>query len=249
MNSNLIGAKVIVTGGGSGIGKAIAVRFAEEGADVLITGRTSSQLIETSKLNKHIQYIVADMQKEEDIQAIVQKSTESADNIDILINNAGMFASSPLGEVNIELMDNIFHTNVIGPTMLAKESLPFLKKSKGSIINITSTYGHKPSKRSSVYAASKAALEQLTKSWALELATSGIRVNAIAPGPIESGILEKAGLSLESIEKIKASEVEMIPLSRRGTPEEVADWVIWLASSSKWVTGQVISIDGGLSIV
>lgn len=249
MKSNLIGANVIVTGGGSGIGKAVAARFAEEGANVLITGRTASQLIETSKLNPHIRYVVADMQKEEDIRTIVQRSAESAGHIDILVNNAGMFASSPLREINTELMENVFRTNVFGPAMLVRESLPFLEKSKGSIVNISSTYGHKPSKRSSIYAASKAALEQLTKSWALELAPSGIRANAIAPGPTESGILEKSGLSSESIEKIKISEIEMIPLSRRGTAEEVAEWVIRLSLfSSKWVTGQVISIDGGLSI-
>ena len=156
----------------------------------------------------------------------------------------------PLAEVNAKRVIDIFAVNVLGPSLLAKEALPHLKESQGSIVNISSTYGSKPGASLSHYGASKAALEYLTRAWALELAPMRIRVNAIAVGPTESEALTgMMGLSAEQAEAVKQHEREQIPLGRRGVPEEVARWIISLASSgNEWVTGQVFGVDGGLGL-
>nr|WP_255553176.1 SDR family oxidoreductase [Ktedonobacter sp. SOSP1-52] len=125
-----------------------------------------------------------------------------------------------------------------------------MTESKGAIVNISSTYGHRPTAQGTYYAASKAALEQLTRCWALELASRGIRVNAVAPGPTETPILQQAGLSASTIETIEQDESTSIPLGRRGTPEEVASWIVSLADPvATWLTGQVITVDGGLELI
>jgi len=156
----------------------------------------------------------------------------------------------PLAEVNAESVIDIFAVNVLGPSLLAKEALPHLKESKGSIINISSTYGSKAGACLSHYGASKAALEYLTRAWALELAPIGVRVNAIAVGPTESGALTgMMGLSTEQAEAVKQREREQVPLGRRGLPEEVAHWIVSFANSgNEWVTGQVFGVDGGLGL-
>jgi NAD(P)-dependent dehydrogenase (short-subunit alcohol dehydrogenase family) len=144
---------------------------------------------------------------------------------------------------------SLFATNIVGLTLLSQAALPYLKVTQGSIINISSTFGHKASPMISHYAASKAALEHLTRCWALELAPYRIRVNAVGPGPTETGILERSGLSASIVEHIKEEETERVPLGRRGTSEEVAAWIVDLANpTASWLAGQVIAIDGGLSI-
>jgi NAD(P)-dependent dehydrogenase (short-subunit alcohol dehydrogenase family) len=148
------------------------------------------------------------------------------------------------------MVTSLFATNILGPTLLSRAALPSLKATQGSIVNISSTFGHKASPMISHYAASKAALEHLTRCWALELAPFGIRVNAVAPGPTETDILERSGMSADAVDQIKKEEALRIPLGRRGDPEEVASWIVKLAEpEASWMTGQVISVDGGLGIV
>jgi len=244
------GKVVIVTGGSSGIGRSAALQFATFGAHVLITGRRAARLDEAAKDHPNIEPMVADTSQLDDASRTISKVIERWGRLDILVNNAGAGAIMPLSEVHAKRVIDIFAVNVLGPSLLAKEALPYLKKSKGSIINISSTYGSKPGASLSHYGASKAALEYLTRAWALELAPIGIRVNAIAVGPTESGALTgMMGLSTEQAEAVKQHEREKIPLGRRGLPEEVAHWIVSLANSGNaWVTGQVLGVDGGLGL-
>lgn len=241
---------VIVTGGSSGIGRAAALQFATVGAHVLITGRRAERLEEAAKDHPLIEALVADTSQPEDASRTISEAVERWGRLDVLVNNAGAGAIMPLAEINAERVIDIFAVNVFGPSLLAKESLPHLNKTKGAIINISSTYGSKAGAGLSHYGASKAALEYLTRAWALELAPAGIRVNALAVGPTESGALTgMMGLSTEEAEAVKRREREQVPLGRRGLPEEVAHWILAFASlGNEWVTGQVFAVDGGLGL-
>jgi NAD(P)-dependent dehydrogenase (short-subunit alcohol dehydrogenase family) len=167
-----------------------------------------------------------------------------------LVNNAGAGAILPLAEATADRIMDIFSVNVLGPSLLASAALPHLKKTRGTIINVSSTFGHKPGAALSHYAASKAALEHLTRCWALELAPLDIRVNAVAAGPTETGALTgMMGLSPEQAASLKEQERARIPLGRRGVPEDLANWIVRLAGpEAAWMTGQVIAIDGGLGL-
>lgn len=146
-------------------------------------------------------------------------------------------------------ISDLFALNVTAPSLLAAAALAHLRATRGAIVNISSTYGHRPLPGAAHYAASKAALEQLTRTWAMELAADGIRVNALAPGPTESQALTAAGLPDAAVEQIKQDEIARIPLGRRGAPEEVAAWIVHLADpAATWITGQILTIDGGLEL-
>jgi NAD(P)-dependent dehydrogenase (short-subunit alcohol dehydrogenase family) len=241
---------VIVTGGSSGIGRVAARRFAEAGAKVIITGRRSAALEETASDHPNIIGLVADAAAPDDAALTISKAVDTWGRLDVLVNNAGAGAILPLADVTADRIMKIFAVNVVGPSMLAAVALPYLSAAKGTIINVSSTFGHKPAAELSHYAASKAALEHLTRCWALELAPHGMRVNAVAAGPTESGALTgMMGLSPEQAAAIKEQERDRIPLKRRGNPEDVARWIVSLADPvSEWVTGQVIAVDGGLGL-
>jgi NAD(P)-dependent dehydrogenase (short-subunit alcohol dehydrogenase family) len=248
--STLSDKVVIVTGGGSGIGRAAAFAFAAQGAKVLITARREGSLAEVAAAHPDIIGFVADVAAPEDAGRTVAKAVELWGRIDILVNNAGAGAILPLTEATAEKIATILAVNVVGPSLLAAAALPYLASSKGAIINISSTFGHKAAADLSHYAASKAALEHLTRCWALELAPQGIRVNAVAAGPTESNALTgMMGLSPRDAAAIEAQEREHIPLKRRGVPDDVARWIVALSDpGADWVTGQVIAVDGGLSV-
>jgi NAD(P)-dependent dehydrogenase (short-subunit alcohol dehydrogenase family) len=180
------------------------------------------------------------------VKAAVAKTVQSFGRVDILVNTAGAFAQRPLDNMDQQPVTALFATNIIGPTLLSQAALPYLKMPQGSIVNISSTFGHKAAPMISHYAASKAALEHLTCCWALEPAPYRIRVNAVAPGPMATGILERSGLPTALVEHIKEEEVERAPPGRRGTPEEVAAWIVDLATpTASWMTGQVRAVNGG----
>ncbi|MEA1676025.1 SDR family oxidoreductase [Nitrospirillum sp. BR 11163] len=238
----------IVTGGGAGIGLAIARTLADNGARVLITGRRADAL--KAVAHPAIDSFVADAASAADAEATVAAAIERWGRLDVLVNNAGAGLPQPLAEMSPESVGAVFKVNVFGPALLARAALPHLRETRGAIINLSSTLARKPVAGFSAYAASKAALEQMTRTWALELAPLGIRVNAIAPGPVESDFLrDRMGFSEEEIAVIKAKEVEMIPLGRRGVPEDVAHWVMTLAApGAGWVTGQILGVDGGFGL-
>lgn len=246
----LAGKVAIVTGGSSGIGRAAALGLADLGVRVLITGRGEGRLAEVTAAHQNISGFVADVARPDDASRTVGGAISLWGRLDVLVNNAGAGAILPLAEVTADQIASIFSVNVVGPSLLAAAALPHLAQSKGAIINISSTFGHKAAASLSHYAASKAALEHLTRCWALELAPQGIRVNAIAAGPTESNALtDIMGLSPEAAAAIEDQEREQIPLRRRGVPDDVARWIVSLAGQqAEWVTGQVIAVDGGLSV-
>ena len=245
------GKVVIITGGSACIGRAAALQFAALGAHILITGRRAERLDKVSIAHPNIEALVADTSKEEDAILTVRRAVQLWGRIDALVNNAGSGAIMPLAQADAERVKEIFAVNVVGPTLLAKEALPHLTETKGSIVNISSTYGSKAGAMLSHYGASKAALEYMTRSWALELAPMGIRVNAIAVGPTETEALTgMMGLSNEEAEAVKRYEIQQIPLKRRGMPDEIARWIVSFANpENAWVTGQIIGVDGGLAVV
>ncbi len=242
---------VIITGGGGGIGLAAARRFAAGGAKVLITGRRPAALDDIASSDANIEALVADASIPADARRTVARAVDLWGRLDVLVNNAGAGVPMALAEATVERIGGIYAVNVVGPTLLASAAIPHLQATGGSIVNISSTLAQKPMAGFADYAASKAALEQLTRCWALELAPKGIRVNAIASGPVETAFLrERMGLSQEAAEVVKAQEKSLIPLGRRGEPGDVASWIVALATpSAAWITGQVLGIDGGFVLV
>jgi NAD(P)-dependent dehydrogenase (short-subunit alcohol dehydrogenase family) len=175
------GRVALVSGGGSGIGRAAAVTLAGLGAVVVVTGRRRDMLEQTAASASGIEVVPGDVSRVDDASRIVQFAAAVAGRLDVLVNNAGLVRQTPLGEITPKSAQELWETNVLGPMLLTQFALPDLEHTRGAIVNVSSTFGRKPAPGISVYGATKAALEHLTRSWALELAARGVRVNAVAP--------------------------------------------------------------------
>lgn len=245
-NASQVRRIVAVTGAGTGIGRATARAFAAEGAHVLAVGRRAEPLHETAAGYDRITPLTADITAEGQPERIVQAALELHGRLDVLVNNAGIVHSGALGTLTPERIAPQIATNLIAPILLAQAALPSLEASGGVIVNVSTSVGQRAWPGSSVYAATKTALELLTRSWAVELAPRGVRVVAVAPGAIDTPIGEHQGLTPERMAAVREWQLAHTPLGRIGRPEEVAWAITQLAApAASFVTGVVLPVDGG----
>ncbi|MFI6370924.1 SDR family NAD(P)-dependent oxidoreductase [Streptomyces sp. NPDC050546] len=237
----LQGKKALVTGATSGIGRAIAVKLAEAGATVYVTGRRAElgketvELIEQAGGTGH--FVVADVADIDD----VRKLAEEVGEVDVLVNNAGVFPFSTTLEQPLDSYEQVFDINVRATYFLTAALVPaMVARKRGAIVNVSSVAGQVGTPVGSVYNASKAAMDALTRSWAVEFGGAGVRVNSVAPGPI------RTDMAVETVGEMFEEFSRNTPLTRAGEPEEIAEAVVFLASDkASYITGAVLAADGG----
>src|SRR5216684_232706 len=239
---------VLITGALTGIGRATAVAFAKEGARIVVAGRRDAEgkalEAELRGLGAEASFIKADVRHDDEVRDLVDQTVARFGRLDAAVNTAGTEGKpGPVTEQTAESYAATFDTNVLGTLLSMKHELRAMQaQGSGSIVNISSTYGHEGARGASIYAASKHAVEGMTKSAALEAAAFGVRVNAVAPGPTETGMLNRFTGTAER----KAALAASVPLGRVGAPEEIARAVVFLASDkASFVTGQILTADGG----
>lgn len=242
----LAGKVAVITGANSGIGLETAKRFVEEGAHVVITGRRKDELDKAaSQIGKDVVAVQGDVSRLEDLDRLYAEVKAKFGHIDILFANAGLGQVAPLGTVTEEHFDREFDINVKGLFFSVQKALPLFKDG-GSIILNSSVAGHKGIGGFSVYSATKAAVRSFARSWTSDLKDRKIRVNAISPGPIETPIFGKLGLTEEQFAEFANSIISSVPLGRVGQSKEVAAAAAFLASDeSSYITGIDLSVDGG----
>ena len=241
---------VLITGGLSGIGRAAAIAFAKKGAKVVVAGRRKevgeSLVEELRSFGAEAEFVKADVRKEDDVRVMVDTTVARFGRLDVAVNNAATEGQvGPITDQTAESFAATFETNVLGVVLSMKHEVRAMQaQGSGSIINISSTYGHRGAPYASIYVGAKHAIEGITKSVALETAKSGIRVNAVAPGPTDTGMLTRFTGTAEN----KAALAKQVPLGRLGLSEEVADGIVFIASDeARFITGHVLNVDGGHS--
>jgi NAD(P)-dependent dehydrogenase (short-subunit alcohol dehydrogenase family) len=237
----------VVTGGNSGIGLATARRLHEEGARVAIVGRNKETLeAAANSLGGDVLTIQADVARPGDLDKVYGTVFQRFGKIDVLFVNAGIAKFAPFSETTEEFYDEIFDTNTKGAYFTIQKAVPFLKDGASIVLN-ASVAGQIGLANGVAYAASKAALRSFARSVAAELVGRGIRVNTVSPGPIETPIFGRTGLTKEAMEEFAKQIVSTVPMNRLGQPEEVAGVVAFLASAdASFITGVEINVDGGM---
>src|ERR1700734_807470 len=239
---------VLITGGLTGIGRAAAIAFARKGAKVVVAGRrdeAGKELVkELRSLGAEAEFINTDVRAEDDVRNMVDKTLARFGRIDVAVNNAATEGQvGPITDQTAESFAATFDTNVLGVVLSMKHEVRAMQaQGSGSIVNISSTYGHEGAPFASIYVGAKHAVEGITKSVALETAKSGIRVNAVAPGPTDTGMLTRFTGTPEK----KASLAAEVPMGRLGHPEEPAAAIVFIASDqASYITGHILNVDGG----
>jgi len=243
----LEGKVAVVTGGNSGIGLAAAQRLQDEGARVAISGRNQQTLDEAvNTIGNGVLAVQADVSKLTDVDKLYAQVSKKLGKIDVLFVNAGVAKFAPFAETSESTYDEQFDINIKGAYFTIQKALPFLNDGASIILN-TSVVSSKGTAGASAYSATKAALRSLARTAAAELVGRGIRVNAVAPGPIVTPIFGKTGLPKEAIDEFAKETISKVPMKRFGQPEEVAGTVAFLASQdASYITGVEINVDGGL---
>ena len=241
---------VLITGALTGIGRATAIAFAREGARLVLAGRhedAGQQLTaEVRALGAEAKFVRTDVRHEDDVRDLIDRTVARFGRLDVAVNNAGTEGErGRITEQTAESYATTFDTNVLGVILSMKHEVRAMQaQGSGNIINISSTYGHEGAAGASVYAGSKHAVEGLTKSVALEVAKSGIRVNAVAPGPTDTGMLTRFTRTPAN----KAALVAEVPMGRLGLSDELANAIVFLASDeASFITGHILNVDGGMS--
>ena len=251
--TRLAGKVAIVTGGGSGIGRAVALAFAREGARVTVTGRRQEKLAETLQEMRaqggEGLAVVCDVSKAADTQRAAEQTEMAFGRTDVLVNNAGALSVSTIETISEEDWNRVIATNLKGPFLMSRAVLPQMKRAGGgTIINIGSILGLYAMKDRAAYCASKGGVTMLTKAMAVDHAKDKIRVNCICPSIVETDLVKGLFSETEEGRRVRDTRLANIPFGRFGKPSDVAELAVYLASDeSSWMTGTALPLDGGLS--
>ena len=253
MDSYRLDGKVaLITGASSGIGAATAIHFGELGAKLALTGRSHENLVQTSQAAKlagcqdEPLLIVADLSKEEDTVKVITETVAHFNRLDILVNSAGILLSNSVQNMDLPGYDRLMNINVRSVFHLTSLATPHLITSKGSVVNVSSVTGLRSFPNVNTYCVSKSAVDQMTRCTALELASNGVRVNAVNPGVIKTDVHLRAGMSEERYSEFLKHCADTHALGRYGQPKEVATTIAFLASdAASFITGATIPVDGG----
>ena len=252
MNENMKAKRVLVTGASSGIGRATAELLFNEGATVALAGRRESALAEVAAAAPPgtAFVVTGDLSNEEQTERCIARSVEAlGGQLDVLVNAAGILKGGRIEDTSLDLWDEMMNINLRSVFHLMRLAAPHLERSRGNIVNVSSVTGPRSFPGVLAYCVSKAGLDQLTRCAALELAARGVRVNAVNPGVVVSGLHRSGGMSEEAYAAFLEHSKTTHPLGRVGEPKEVAELICFLASDrAGWITGATVSIDGGRAL-
>jgi len=247
LEKELEGSVAIVTGASSGIGKATAKLFASQGAKVTLASRNKIAIEETlSSLGGETLAVPADVTVEKDCERLIHETIDKFGRLDVLINSAGVIANGTIENTTLQQWDDMFKINVRSVFYLMHLAMPHLVKTKGNVVNVSSVNGERSFPNVLAYCSSKAALDHLTRCAALEVASKGVRVNAVCPGVTRTQLHRRGGMDEATYQKFLEHSKETHPLGRVGNADEIAELIFFLASPrANWITGVTYLIDGG----